>query len=131
VIDVFPPHQQLQIRAQLSMSLVGVISQTLLPAIGGGRVLAMEIMIPNKAIRNLIREEKLHQIYSTMQSGQEDSGMQTLNKSLINLIERRLISHEQAMEKSTEPEELGEMIAKRDFRPGQGLKPRPLTKRGA
>ena len=70
IIDVFPPHQQSQVRAQLSFVLEGVISQQLIPKIGGGRVLALEVMIPNAAIRNLIREDKIHQIYSIMQTGQ-------------------------------------------------------------
>jgi len=78
--------------------------------------MAMEILIPNKAIRNLIREDKLHQIYSSMQSGQEDSGMQTMNRALMSLIERRLITLDQALETSPEPEELEEMITKRDQR---------------
>ncbi len=118
IIDVFPPHQQMQVRAQLSMSLMGVMSQILLAAQTGGRVMAIETMIPNKAIRNLIREDKLHQIYSSMQSGQETSGMQTLNQSLFGLVERRFITQEQALEKSSEPEELMELLDKRLGRPG-------------
>lgn len=113
VIDVFPPHQQLQVRSQLAMSLMGVLSQTLLPALSGGRVLGIEIMIPNRAIRNLIREDKIHQIYAAMQSGQETSGMQTLNQSLLNLVERRLLRPDIAMEKSGEPEELQDLFMKR------------------
>src|SRR5205085_9228238 len=86
VIDVFPAHQQSQIRAQLSLVLEGVICQSLLPRIGGqGRVCAMEILIPNPAVRNLIREDKIHQIYSAMQSGQDKFGMQTFNQSLASL----------------------------------------------
>jgi len=132
IVDVFPPHQQTQIRAQLSMSLMGVMSQILLPAQGGGRVLGMEIMIPNKAIRNLIREDKIHQIYGVMQSGQEASGMQTLNQALINLVERRFISTDQAVEKSNEPEELQELLDKR-FNRAAAARPRPATppKKGA
>jgi len=125
IIDVFPPHQQLQVRAQLAMSLMGVLSQTLLPAQNGGRVLAMEIMIPNKAIRNLIREDKLHQIYSSMQSGQDDSGMQTMNQALLALVERRFISVNLALEKSLEPEEFEDMLDKRAGRVPGGGKPRP------
>ncbi|MGH7409595.1 MAG: type IV pilus twitching motility protein PilT, partial [Candidatus Methylomirabilis sp.] len=76
IIDVFPPHQQSQIRAQLSFVLEGVLCQALLPKSNGqGRVMALEIMIPNPAIRNLIREDKVHQLYSTMQTGQEKFGM--------------------------------------------------------
>ncbi len=113
VIDVFPPHQQTQVRTQLSMTLMGVLSQQLLPATNGGRVMAMEIMIPNKAIRNLVREDKLHQIYSSMQSGQENSGMQTYNQALLSLVERRFISMDLARETTNEPEELEDLFAKR------------------
>lgn len=124
IIDVFPPHQQVQIRSQLAMSLMGVLSQMLLPAQQGGRVMAMEIMLPNKAIRALIREDKFHQIYSTMQTGQDASSMQTMNQALLTLIERKFISPELAIEKSPEPEELEELIEKRIM--ARGLqKPRP------
>ncbi len=75
IVDVFPPYQQTQIRAQLSFVLEGVMSQALIPKIGGGRVMSLEIMVPNPAIRNLIREDKVHQIYSQMQVGQEKFGM--------------------------------------------------------
>lgn len=125
IVDVFPPHQQMQIRSQLAMSLQAVFSQILLPAQNGGRVLAMEIMIPNKAIRNMIREDKIHQIYSSMQTGQSDTGMQTLNQSLTNLVQRRFITRELAISKSEEPEELEEML-------GARTRPNPAkTKRGA
>ena len=78
IIDVFPAHQQAQIRTQLSLVLEGIVCQTLLPqADGQGRVVALEIMVPTPAIRNLIREDKIHQIYSSMQTGQEKFGMQT------------------------------------------------------
>jgi twitching motility protein PilT len=111
IIDVFPPHQQAQIRAQLSFVLEGVLSQLLLPRAGApGRVLAQEILIPNAAIRNLIREDKVHQIYSQMQVGQQKHGMQTLNQSLYSLYARRLITLEEAMGRSTDPEELRSMI---------------------
>lgn len=113
VIDVFPPHQQHQVRSQLALSLMGVLSQTLIPAQTGGRVLAMEVMMPNKAIRNLIREDKLHQIYSSMQTGQDNSGMQTLNQALMSLVDRRFLSMQTAIEKSNEPEELEELFEKR------------------
>ena len=131
LIDVFPAHQQLQVRSQLSLSLNAVLSQTLLPANGGGRVLAMEIMVPNKAIRNLIREDKIHQIYSSMQTGQDASGMQTLNQALMSLVDRRLISQEQALEKSHEPEELTEMFEKRsNFRGNSTQPPKVAPPRG-
>jgi twitching motility protein PilT len=119
VIDVFPPNQQSQIRAQLSFVLEGVVSQSLIPrADGHGRVPAMEIMVPNAAIRNLIREDKIHQIYSQMQIGQGKSGMQTLNQSLAALYLRRLISLEEAITHSSEPEELQQIIASGGVTPG-------------
>ena len=93
IIDVFPPHQQPQVRAQLSFTLEAVMCQMLLPrANGQGRVLVLEIMIPNAAIRNLIREEKIHQIYSQMQVGQAKFGMQTMNQSLLASYLRREIT---------------------------------------
>jgi twitching motility protein PilT len=111
IIDVFPPHQQSQVRAQLSFVLEGVISQLLLPRAGtAGRVLTMEVMVPNAAIRNLIREDKVHQIYSQMQVGQLKHGMQTMNQSLYSLLSRRLITLEEAMGRSSEPDELRNMI---------------------
>lgn len=112
IIDVFPPHQQPQIRQQIGLTIQGVVSQLLLPAKNGGRVMAMEVMIPNIAIRNQIRENKFHQIYSVMQSGQEASGMQTMNQSLLSLVDRRLISPEFAMTKSDDPGELEGLIDK-------------------
>jgi twitching motility protein PilT len=112
VIDVFPPYQQAQVRAQLSFVLEGVLSQTLIPrANGPGRVLALEIMVPNPAIRNLIREDKIHQIYSQMQIGQEKFGMQTMNQSLVSLFQRRMISMEDALGRSSEVDELKNMLA--------------------
>lgn len=112
VIDVFPAHQQPQIRAQLSFVLEGVISQTLIPrASGTGRAMACEVMVPNPAIRNLIREDKVHQIYSQMQIGQSKYGMQTLNQSLCSLYIRKLISLEDSVARSSDPDELKAMIA--------------------
>ena len=111
VIDVFPPHQQQQVRSKLSFVLQGVVSQQLIPRFGApGRVMAMEIMIPNPAIRNLIREDKVHQIYSQMQVGQDKFGMQTLNQSLYSLYQRRMVSLEEAMGRSVEPDELRMMV---------------------
>src|SRR4029077_13918889 len=111
IIDVFPPHQQPQVRSKLSFVLQGVVSQQLLPRHNApGRVLALEILVPNPAIRNLIREDKVHQIYSSMQVGQEKYQMQTLNQSLFSLYQRRLISQEEAMGRSLEPEELRMML---------------------
>jgi twitching motility protein PilT len=111
VIDVFPAHQQSQIRAQLSLVLEGIMCQTLLPKIGGqGRAMAMEILIPNSAVRNLIREDKIHQIYSSMQSGQDKFGMQTFNQSLATLYMNKQITLETALQRSGMPDELQEMI---------------------
>jgi twitching motility protein PilT len=113
VVDVFPAHQQPQIRAQLSFVLEGILCQSLLPrANGKGRVMAMEILIPNAAIRNLIREDKVHQIYSMMQTGQSKYGMQTFNQSLATLYFRKLISLQQAISRSSNPDELQEMISR-------------------
>jgi twitching motility protein PilT len=111
VIDVFPAHQQPQIRAQLSLVLEGILCQSLLAKVGGqGRAMAMEIMVPNAAIRNLIREDKIHQIYSAMQSGQDKFGMQTFNQSLATLYFQKQITLEMAMLRSSMPDELQEMI---------------------
>ena len=111
VIDVFPAHQQSQIRAQLSLVLEGVLCQSLLPKIGGqGRAMAMEILVPNAAIRNLIREDKIHQIYSAMQSGQDKYGMQTFNQSLATLYLQKQITLETALARSSMADELQEMI---------------------
>jgi twitching motility protein PilT len=119
VIDVFPPHQQAQIRAQLSFVLEGVMSQLLLPRSGGaGRALALEIMIPNPAIRNLIREDKVHQIYSQMQVGQGKHGMQTMNQSLFTLAFRNLISKDEAMLRSPDQDELRNMFESAPRRAG-------------
>ena len=86
IIDVFPSHQQAQIRTQLSLVIEGIVCQALLPkADGKGRVVALEILVPTPGIRNLIREDKVHQIYSAMQTGQEKLGMQTMNQSLATL----------------------------------------------
>ena len=111
IIDVFPAHQQEQIRVQLSFVLEGILSQQLLPRkSGNGRVMSVEILVPNPAIRNLIREDKVHQIYSQMQTGQSKSGMQTMNQSLFDLYTKGLISYEEAMGRSMVPEELITMI---------------------
>lgn len=112
IVDVFPPYQQTQIRAQLSFVLEGVMSQALMPKMNSkGRVMALEIMVPNPAIRNLIREDKVHQIYSQMQVGQEKFGMQTMNQSLYSLFQKRLISLEEALGRSSDPDEIKQMIS--------------------
>ena len=111
IIDVFPPHQQSQIRAQLSFVLEGIMCQALLPrANGHGRVLALEILVPNAAIRNLIREDKVHQIYSAMQVGQGKFGMQTFNQSLSSLYFKKQINLQMALSMSSNPDELQDMI---------------------
>lgn len=112
IIDVFPTNQQAQVRTQLSFVLEGVLSQALLPkASGKGRCMALEIMVPNPAIRNLIREDKIHQIYSQMQIGQDKFAMQTLNQSLFLLAHARQITEEDAMLRSQDLDELKQMFA--------------------
>ncbi len=110
IIDVFPSHQQSQIRAQLSLVLEGVLCQALLPKIGGGRVCVMEIMVPNSAIRNLIREDKIHQIYGSMQVGQDKSGMMTFNQSLANAVLAKKLELDTALARSSNADELQEII---------------------
>ena len=111
VIDVFPPHQQEQIRVQLSFVLEGILSQQLIAKKSGkGRVLAIELLVPNPAIRNLIREDKIQQIYSMMQTGAAKSGMQTMNQSLIELYSKGHLSYEDAVSRSPVPEELMTML---------------------
>ncbi len=111
IIDVFPAHQQSQIRTQLSFVLEGILCQSLLPrATGHGRALALEILVPNSAIRNLIREDKIHQIYSAMQTGQTQFGMQTFNQSLATLYYKKQISLPLALSMSSHPDELQDMI---------------------
>ncbi len=123
VIDVFPSHQQSQIRAQLSLVLEGILCQALLPKIGGqGRAMAMEIMVPNAAIRNLIREDKIHQIYSAMQSGQDKFGMQTFNQSLAALYFQKQITLETAIQRSSLQDELQDMINRGAGAVGAGAK---------
>jgi twitching motility protein PilT len=110
IIDVFGGDEQAQIRTMIASSLVGVISQVLLPKVGGGRVAAPEIMIPNHAISNLIREDKTHQLYSQMQLGQGESGMQTQTQILIKLRKQGLISREDALQYANKPDELKKNI---------------------
>jgi len=111
IIDIFPANQQAQIRTQLSLVLEGIVCQALLPrADGKGRVCSLEIMIPTPAIRNLIRDDKIHQIYGAMQTGQEKLGMQTANQSLASLYQRRLVTLDAVMNSSSNKDELQEMI---------------------
>ena len=120
ILDVFPPHQQDQVRAQLSFTLEGIVSQQLVPRIGGGRCLALEVLVPNAAIRNLIREDKLHQVYSQMQVGQQRTHMQTMNQSLFSLLQRRLITTEEALSRCTDLEEFKSLLNSAGIRmPGE------------
>jgi twitching motility protein PilT len=133
IIDIFPSHQQSQIRTQLSLVLEGIVCQALLPKIGGGRVVALEIMIPTPAIRNLIREDKIHQIYSAMQTGQEKVGMQTMNQSLATLYQKKLVTLETALLRSSNRDELQDLISRGvGVVPGAGMAramPRPVGSR--
>ena len=138
IIDVFPSHQQSQIRTQLSLVVEGIVCQALLPRTDGkGRVVSLEILVPTPGIRNLIREDKVHQIYSAMQTGQEKLGMQTMNQSLATLYSKRLITLEAAMNASSLKDELEQMISRGTGvvagagmnRPGTGLPNRPPVNR--
>ena len=111
IIDAFPSNQQEQIRVALSFCLQAIISQTLIPKIGGGRSLAMEILVVTPAIRALVRDDKVHQIYSMIQSGQK-FGMKTMNQSLSELYQKGKITINDAMNYSHSPQELGEMLSK-------------------
>jgi twitching motility protein PilT len=128
IIDVFPAEQQSQVRTQLSLVLEGIMCQSLLPkASGDGRVMALEILVPNPAIRNLIREDKIHQIYSMMQTGQDKFGMQTFNQALATLFHKRQITLEVAMQRSSNADELKELIDRgsglNDAYAGNGARP--------
>src|SRR5881397_3482243 len=122
IIDVFPSMQQSQVRAQLSLTLEGILCQSLLPrADSRGRALAMEILIPNSAIRNLIREDKVHQIYSMMQTGTGQTGMQTFNQGLANAYFAKLITLDLALSRSSNPDELQDMINRGVATTGSGV----------
>ncbi|MCL4432911.1 MAG: type IV pilus twitching motility protein PilT [Epsilonproteobacteria bacterium] len=110
IIDVFSGDEQPQVRAQLSTSLVAVISQALLPKIGGGRIAAQEVMITNPAIANLIREDKVHQIYSQMQLNQTSTGMTTQTQELVEFLRKKLVSKDTAIQYSNKPDELIRII---------------------
>ncbi len=125
IVDIFPSNQQPQIRAQLSMVLEGILCQSLIPrANGTGRCMAMEILIPTMAIRNLIREDKIHQIYGVMQTGQDKFGMQTFNQSLSHLVLSKQITTQDALNKSSNIEELQDLIQR-----GVGLNLQPGAQR--
>jgi twitching motility protein PilT len=110
IIDVFPPHQQHQVRVQLSVALQGIVTQTLLPtADGSGRVVASEVLIPSPAVRNLIREGKTHQIYSVLQTS-ASAGMQTMDSALASLVRAGKITRQLAEERSTTPDELKRLL---------------------
>ncbi len=110
IIDVFGGDEQPQVRAMLSSSLVSVIAQALLPKVGGGRLATSEILVTNHAIANLIREDKVHQIYSSMQLGQGDSGMQTQTQALVKLVQNGLVSRDTAMQYANKPDELRGLV---------------------
>ncbi len=111
VINVFPPHQQTQIRQVLGFSLVAVVSQILIPkSFATGRSMACEVLIPTMAIRSLIREDKIHQIYSAMQTGQDETGMQTMNQALISLVKNGSLSKADALEYSFMQDELAKLL---------------------
>ncbi len=131
IIDVFPTSQQGQVRAQLSLVLEGVLSQQLVPtADGRGRAMALEIMVATPAIRNLIREEKIHQIYSAMQAGQK-YGMHTMNQSLLGLVQKRKLAREEAVNRSTDPEELVRLLADTSLPTATGAGSPPTAARAA
>jgi twitching motility protein PilT len=124
IVDVFPAHQQPQIRAQLSMVLEGIMCQALLPrGDGRGRIMVMEILIPNAAIRNLMREDKIHQIYSAMQAGQSQSGMQTFNQALAQAYFNKAVTLETALARSSNADELQDMINRGVATPTPGRVP--------
>jgi len=123
IVDVFPAHQQPQVRAQLSMVLEGILCQSLLPRVDGrGRAMVMEVLVPTAAIRNLIREDKIHQIYSAMQTGTGTTGMQTFNQSLANAYQQKLITLETALARSSNPDELQDLINRGVTSPATGGK---------
>ena len=134
IIDVFPSHQQSQVRAQLAFVLEGIVTQTLLPrARGRGRVMAAEILVITAAIRSLIRDDKIHQIYSLMQSGKK-FGMQTLNDALYQLYVAREVTEEECLRTSGDPNEFLRMIGRAPFddegeKNGKGT-PRPAAAAG-
>ncbi len=110
IVDSFEGGEQVQVRNMLSTSLTAIISQSLLPKLGGGRVAILEILLTNSAISNLIRENKLHQIYSQMQLNQMKSGMRTQTQSMVDAIDLNLIDRETALRYSTQPQELANLI---------------------
>jgi twitching motility protein PilT len=129
IVDVFPAHQQPQVRAHLSMVLEGILCQSLLPRIDGrGRAMVMEILIPTAAIRNLIREDKIHQIYSAMQTGTGQSGMQTFNQSLANAYFQKWITMDVALARSSNQDELQDLINRGVTSPASGGSKAPVRR---
>ncbi len=132
IIDVFPSHQQSQVRAQLAFVLEGIVTQTLLPkAKGKGRVMAAEILVVTPAIRALIRDDKVHQIYSSMQAGKK-WGMQTLNDALYALYMNREVTAEECLHVSGDPTEFQRLIGQlpageESNNGGKPASPRPVT----
>ncbi len=130
IIDVFPSHQQPQIRAQLSMVMEGILCQALLPrADGRGRAMIMEVLVPTPAIRNLVREDKIHQIYSAMQTGTGQTGMQTFNQGLANAYFQKMITLDMALSRSSNADELQDMINRGVSMPGTANKSPAASKR--
>jgi twitching motility protein PilT len=110
IVDVFPSHQQQQIRTQLSFVLLGVISQQLIPRQSGkGRILAAEVLLANPAIKSLIRESKVHQIYSAIQTSQKE-GMKTMNQALYELYQKKVITYEDAFLRTTDTDDLNRLF---------------------
>jgi twitching motility protein PilT len=111
MIDVFPPHQQQQIRVQLAGVLQGIVSQRLIPMVGGGRIAAAEILVVTPAVRNIVRESKTHQLDAVIQTG-ADHGMQSMDKTLVSLIHEGKIAYEEAKNYAIDIEELDRMMRK-------------------
>jgi twitching motility protein PilT len=117
IVDVFPTNQQEQVRVQLSFVLQGIISQQLIPKMGGGRSLAVEVLVATPAVRAVIRDDKIHQIYSLIQAGQK-FGMRTMNQSLYDLYKRKKINYNDAVGRSSNIQELEEMIQRQGSQGG-------------
>jgi twitching motility protein PilT len=109
MVDVFPPHQQPQVRSQLANILMGICSQRLVPAIGGGRVVAAEILVANSAVRNIIREGKSHQLDAVIQTG-ADQGMQTMDRTLAGLVQTGTVTYDEARNYAVDLSEFDRII---------------------
>jgi len=126
IVDVFPNNQQEQVRMQLSFVLQAILCQTLIPKVGGGRVMALEVLVATPAIRAVIRDDKVHQIYSLLQAGQK-YGMQTMNQSLFNLYSKRQITMNDAVARTPNIQEFEEMLSRHSSEPA-GVKPGLATR---